>query len=224
VLKSKRICKPRNTPEVFWGRVDWSGVAAGSSCWPWAGRLTNKGYGQLGFNRKMQFAHRVAYELANGKPVPPDLDCMHTCDNPCCVNPAHLRAATTLENMQDARKKGRIVVGSRARNSRLNEDLVGFIRAMRMADLSFGNLGELVGVHSNTIAAVIWGISLRHVRDNSPCELNADITTRHATDIRRITHPGVAHDRRRGAVNRRPEEVEAIKKTAEGFRLRAAAK
>lgn len=67
------------------------------------------GYGQLGYNGRSEKHHRVIYAITNnltmddirGKVV------MHTCDNPSCVNPAHLTLGSVLENNRDAWAKGR---------------------------------------------------------------------------------------------------------------------
>lgn len=100
----KRYCG-RTIAEYFWKRVDKRGDA---ECWPWTGSRKPRGYGHIHFKRRDHNAHRVAYELHHGKPPPAHMEVMHTCDNPPCVNPAHLRLGTHTDNMRDAKAKGRM--------------------------------------------------------------------------------------------------------------------
>lgn len=92
----------------FWARVDRSGGA--DACWPWLGSLAG-GYGSVGWKRRVQRAHRVAYQLLVG-PIPEDRELDHLChnrDRTCdggatcphrrCVNPAHLEPVKTLVNV-----------------------------------------------------------------------------------------------------------------------------
>lgn len=87
----------------FWAKVDVSG-----ECWEWKANKNNKGYGmiRLGGLASKVLAHRVSYELEHGV-IPGDKIVMHRCDNPGCVNPAHLRLGTMLDNMLDKVAKGR---------------------------------------------------------------------------------------------------------------------
>jgi hypothetical protein len=52
-------------------------------------------------------AHRFSYMLAYGQITPNDV-VMHSCDNPICVNPSHLKIGTTLDNVKDRDRKGRL--------------------------------------------------------------------------------------------------------------------
>lgn len=36
-------------------------------CWPWLGTINDKNYGQLWNESCLEYAHRIAYELASGE-------------------------------------------------------------------------------------------------------------------------------------------------------------
>lgn len=92
---------PQSVEERFWPKVDKSG-----DCWTWTASLSRSGYGGFGFRGKVWKAHRVSYVLAYGE-IPDGAHILHSCDNPPCVNPAHLRAGTRSDNMQDKVRRGR---------------------------------------------------------------------------------------------------------------------
>jgi hypothetical protein len=89
----------------FWERVD---VGRPGDCWEWRGYRPLDGYGRYQHKGRKQLAHRVSWELHHGAPAPDDLEVMHSCDNPPCVNPAHLSLGTHVDNMRDGASRGRV--------------------------------------------------------------------------------------------------------------------
>lgn len=89
--------------ERFWPKVE---RREPDECWPWKASVTGRGYGRFALSGKARHAHRVSYEIANGQ-APGDLFVLHRCDNPPCVNPAHLFLGTNTDNVRDAVAKGR---------------------------------------------------------------------------------------------------------------------
>ena len=78
-----------------------------TGCVEWTGALTAGGYGHVRISSgATSETHRAAYVLAHG-PIPVGLKVLHSCHNPLCVNPAHLRLGTHGENMQDMVDAGR---------------------------------------------------------------------------------------------------------------------
>ena len=77
-----------------------------SGCHIWLGCVTRQGYGQLWFNGKVRYTHRLSYEWNHGE-IPEGLMVLHSCDTRCCVNPNHLRVGTVKDNAEDRMARGR---------------------------------------------------------------------------------------------------------------------
>ena len=77
-----------------------------SGCWFWTAYKDRAGYGTVRVGSKKRKAHRVMHEQIKGE-IPAGLLVCHSCDNPSCVNPAHLWVGSSSENILDAVAKGR---------------------------------------------------------------------------------------------------------------------
>ena len=143
--------------ERFWAKVDKRGP---NECWEWQGYKIPAGYGQIregvGGSRNLR-VHRVSWELANGCPIPTGKFVCHHCDNPSCVNPAHLWIGTNADNQRDMVNKGRSGRGARTRNSKLTEQDVHEIRQMLSRDILQRVIAKKYGVTRATISKIKTG-------------------------------------------------------------------
>lgn len=138
----------RTLPERFWENVP---IGAPDECWEWTGRImTSWGYGALGPLR----AHRVSWEIANERPVPDGLFVLHSCDNPPCVNPAHLRTGTTQDNSRDIALRGR-QRGERNGFHKLTQSEVDAIRGAHAKGVRNVEQARKYHVHPSTISLIV---------------------------------------------------------------------
>lgn len=137
----------------------WPKVNKTDTCWLWDGCLQSRGYGQISFRDKIEYAHRVAYVLTYGE-IPSGLYVCHKCDNRRCVNPEHLFVATQQENLSDMVSKGRQSLGIKRNNAKLTDSVVRFIRK---SDETSTALAQKFGVAPRTIRWARSRLTWKHV-------------------------------------------------------------
>lgn len=81
-------------------------VVKGLRCWSWTGQTLHTGRGKLKLHGIEHTAPRVFYAYHH-KVDPGPWYVLHTCDNPNCVNPDHLKLGTAQDNTDDMIAKGR---------------------------------------------------------------------------------------------------------------------
>lgn len=162
-MKPADVTELVRASERFWSKVDKRGA---NECWPWTAKArTQWGYGVFRISAKdgVIGAHRAAL-LLSGTPLPSGTFALHSCDNPECCNPAHLRAGTPADNMVDRKQRGRDrhvpLKGSSNGRAKLTE---GEVRAMRSSGLSSAKVAARWGISRAQAHSVLSRRSWRHV-------------------------------------------------------------
>lgn len=128
-----------------------------SGCHEWLAQIRPDGYGAFDVRGKTTLAHRAA-ALLYVEGFTEDLTVMHTCDNRRCVNPAHLRLGTQLENIADRVSKDRCARGESHGNARLSDDEVQRIRELHsLGGWTQVALGRHYGVTSQYVGRLLKG-------------------------------------------------------------------
>jgi hypothetical protein len=150
----------------FWSKV---AIADKEECWLWQGMLKPSGYGYFNSRRgETTLAHRHAYMLETGKKIDSSVHICHSCDNPRCVNPAHLWEGDPRSNYDDMVSKGRRVYaplrGQASPHSRLTEAQA---REVLQSPLGNKQLADKFGVSSSAIWLIRNGKNWRHLQEAS---------------------------------------------------------
>lgn len=139
-------------------------VSEPSACWPHmtASTTSSMRYGTIKQGGKSYRAHRLMYSLC----FPGDLaglEILHTCDNPPCVNPAHLRKGTHADNMLDRQLKGRggNLRGMNNGRASLTDEQV---REIQASSETAAALGRRFGVSKVTAAGIKRGAKWSHIK------------------------------------------------------------
>lgn len=139
-------------------------VAKTEGCWIWIACKNSAGYGTIKRGKEngggMAYAHRVSYELFNGQ-VPEGACVLHSCDNPSCVNPAHLRVGNQSENIREMYSKGRCtsrkkIPSENVHSAKLTKQQVIEIREKyRSRQVSMRQMSRDYAVSHSTIAKIV---------------------------------------------------------------------
>ena len=149
----------------FWAKVEKRGP---DDCWEWTG-CKAFGYGQFRLNGKAARANRVVWQIVHGA-IPAGLVVCHRCDNPSCVNPAHLFLGTHADNVADKMNKGRyrngVSLGENHGMHILSEkDVLEIRRLYRNGGYSYSDLGQRFRVSRMQIGRIVNGQAWSHLHD-----------------------------------------------------------
>lgn len=150
--------KPRCLQEIIKSRIHIDDM---TGCWVWLGAKTPKGYGNIRYNKKYLKAHRASYQAFTGE-IPKGMVVMHSCDNPSCVNPAHLSIGSNQDNDDDKVRKLRQTFGESHPNAKLTNDAVLYIRSMHGIKKQ-SELAAEFGVGQSRISSILLKKNWKYV-------------------------------------------------------------
>lgn len=165
--------KPTHPADRFWSKVDKRGP---DECWEWVGARSN-GYGFLAAGPLYHAggmwvkAHRLSWEIHNGRLLASGESVLHRCDNPPCVNPAHLYVGGHAENATDRaeRRRGKEhrQRGEANDNAKLTEENVRTIIAelQRLPRRSQASIAAEFGVGQPQISRIMRRENWAHLWD-----------------------------------------------------------
>lgn len=164
----------RNTAASIWDRVERRGP---DECWRWLGsHSTNyysENYGQdrrpaVSYDGRNWYVYRLIYQWTTGEELG-DRFARHSCDNPSCVNPAHVVPGTAKDNSADMMRRGRAIGprGEKCWKARLTNVKVRAMRAEHAAGASRTELMHRYGVSRTAVALVVRRSTWKHVADEA---------------------------------------------------------
>lgn len=159
--ESGRPVEPTEKPPAAYYTVNEA-----TGCWDWSGGRTRGGYGATRYAGQQTGAHRAYYAHYVG-PIPPGALVRHTCDNPGCVNPAHLELGTQRQNMADKLERARSARGERNGKARLTEAEARCIKAAYLGGVDRDAIAGVFGVSVQTVWEIARGKRWAHLEENA---------------------------------------------------------
>jgi len=130
-----------------------------TGCWLWNGHVGKHGYGTYTIgshpNSRGVTTHRLSWEIHNGV-IPDGMFVLHKCDVRSCVNPDHLFLGTHRDNMDDAKRKGRMSGRPNSKGVKVvrkltHKDKDEVISLLKENKLTNAEIGEIYNVHAASI-------------------------------------------------------------------------
>lgn len=145
----------------FWAKADKS--AGPAECWLWTAGTTTFGYGVFHpVHGRTVGAHRFALAIQMGRPVQVGMYACHMCDNPACVNPAHLYEGTHQQNIDDAVSRRRHKHGE-VGAIKLTDEVVFEIRQEVAAGATNREVAARRGLSESMVSGIVRGTRWAHV-------------------------------------------------------------
>jgi len=146
--------------------------------WPFNKRSDKFKYGIVYYEKRRQRVHRLVFRLIHGG-LDPSLEVLHSCDNPPCFNPKHLRQGVQADNIKDIDLRGRrrsngrpgilrgpnpLLQGEHSGKAKLTTQVVAAIRAAYETGLfSQREVAEQYGTTRENVSQIVQRRSWKHL-------------------------------------------------------------
>ena len=135
----------------------------GPECLEWPYSKMRHGYGHLLYMGSFTPAHRLMCEMVHGAAPTPSHQAAHSCRNPPCCNPRHLRWATPQENTDDKVLHGTVRHGEACANTFLSRREVVAIRRLERSGVVQRRIAEAFGVSPQRVNEIVKRKAWKHV-------------------------------------------------------------
>lgn len=149
-----------HNPELFDRLMAIARISHHGECWPVHRNIGKDGYGILRVHGRKERAHRMMFELYYQGVEAPVV--RHNCNNPACINPAHLRAGTPKDNAIDRvnSNRGGDLKGSKNGRAKLTDEQV---REIRGSNKTGAELARLFGISKVMACRIKRGEAWSHL-------------------------------------------------------------
>ena len=143
----------------FWNKI----IKYASGCWHWNGCIV-RGYGQIRWQGKLIYVHRLSWIIHNGS-IPVGMMVCHKCDTPICVNPDHLFLGTAKDNGADKANKHRAarLLGEQNPYAKLTAFQAIQAKAGHANGESCTSIARRFHVDRTTISKIVNGVNWKHL-------------------------------------------------------------
>jgi hypothetical protein len=158
-LEKRHQARARN-PLLFDRLIEMAQTGSHATCWPVQRGQDKNGYGILRVGGRKTKAHRAMFLLWYPGVAAPVV--RHNCNNPACINPAHLRGGTKHDNAIDRMLSGRggDLKGEKNGRAKLT---ASDVREIRESTLSGAELGAKFGISKVMACRIKRGQAWAHI-------------------------------------------------------------
>jgi hypothetical protein len=125
-------------------------------------RKNSAGYNYTFLNRKLIMFHRYVLQQHTGESGEGKM-ALHSCGNPACLNPNHLRWGDYKDNSDDKYLHGTMRLGERVHSTKLTKEIVYDYKFTDKYPKDYIKCASILGVSPNTLRLIVGNKTWRWV-------------------------------------------------------------